>query len=560
MYYLKDIFHFSLASSIFVIFLLPLTALAEYRYVGCYTGTPANMLRDASMSLWRIQKFQTLEACANFCQSGNAPQGADSINKSKTVAPPYAYTYLENPWCFCGNQIQNATKVNDNLCQGQQPYLKNPRSQYTTPPDGGRMVFTIMDRGGGSTIGGNGGSNALGKVWRENESGWSGVWTRRGNSNTFDATWTKGAGRVTAVLTIQIRGNSVSISRNQGSDGNNCKYTGSLAADRRSVSGTYTCNRYSGPYSWSAQITSGGESQPGGLGPEKDGWSVSKGKSLTFYQSQSAASCRSDCGKNTACVGYTWVKPDGYKAGDPPVCYLMSSIEKLVPHPCCITATKNSTLLKPALQGSNSRKERSEDSLLNEIDKLLQIPEPEIPEGLRRITPSDKKASEARISKRIKELFASSPLVSSEPSSHKITESKQQQKKPIKTRGQKSDGMATNLEGWWKWKADCPTVGIITGHWIITEHDPMGPFKGKFKGIKKYIGDFEGIAGDTGSEYGGIFFNRKEPGPKQKWSGEFTNLDWTLIKGHLKSAVLPDCSFTATKCLDSKCSSLFSNR
>jgi hypothetical protein len=44
-------------------------------------------------------------------------------------------------------------------------------------------------------------TDVLGKEWDEIESGISGMWTRRGNSNTWDARWNNGA---TAVLQISI--------------------------------------------------------------------------------------------------------------------------------------------------------------------------------------------------------------------------------------------------------------------------------------------------------------------------------------------------------------------
>ncbi|MEK5059780.1 hypothetical protein BK126_27050 [Paenibacillus sp. FSL H7-0326] len=94
----------------------------------------------------------------------------------------------------------------------------------------------------------------LGRVWYEQEDGWSGVWTRRGNSNIFDARWTmQGAQDITAVLTINISGNNVQVLRRNSSDGNNCTYTGTLAADGRTVTGTYTCTQGGG--SWRATIT-----------------------------------------------------------------------------------------------------------------------------------------------------------------------------------------------------------------------------------------------------------------------------------------------------------------
>jgi hypothetical protein len=34
------------------------------------------------------------------------------------------------------------------------------------------------------------------------------------------------------------------------------------------------------------------------------------------------------------------VKPGGYKAGEPSVCYLMTSFRNPVRHACCVTATR----------------------------------------------------------------------------------------------------------------------------------------------------------------------------------------------------------------------------
>ncbi len=94
----------------------------------------------------------------------------------------------------------------------------------------------------------------LGRVWYEQEGGWQGVWTRRGNSNVFDARWTQsGQTPVTAVLTIRIQGNNVRVERRSSSDGNNCDYRGTLSADGRTVSGQFTCDRGGG--SWQATIT-----------------------------------------------------------------------------------------------------------------------------------------------------------------------------------------------------------------------------------------------------------------------------------------------------------------
>lgn len=94
----------------------------------------------------------------------------------------------------------------------------------------------------------------LGIEWHEQEGGWKGVWRRRGDSHIFDARWTmRGAQNITAVLTINRFGNNVQVLRRNSSDGNNCDYTGTIAADGRTVTGTYTCTQGGG--SWRATIT-----------------------------------------------------------------------------------------------------------------------------------------------------------------------------------------------------------------------------------------------------------------------------------------------------------------
>jgi hypothetical protein len=94
----------------------------------------------------------------------------------------------------------------------------------------------------------------LGVRWIEKEEGWSGVWTRRGTSNVFDLNATKsGQAPLTAVQTITITGNSVSIIRRNASDGNDCEMEGTIGPDGIGVTGTYRC-RSGGPYSWTAQI------------------------------------------------------------------------------------------------------------------------------------------------------------------------------------------------------------------------------------------------------------------------------------------------------------------
>ena len=128
--------------------------------------------------------------------------------------------------------------------------------QYAGRIEGRRVTgFNICNRGGGpwsGTIIREPRVPDLGTRWDEEENGWRGVWTRRGNSNIFDARWTRpGATPVTAVLRMQQQGNNVRIERRNSSDGNDCDYTGRI--EGRRVSGNYTCDQGGG--TWSATIT-----------------------------------------------------------------------------------------------------------------------------------------------------------------------------------------------------------------------------------------------------------------------------------------------------------------
>ncbi len=97
----------------------------------------------------------------------------------------------------------------------------------------------------------------LGRIWRQSENGWVGVWTRRGTSNTFDAVWTKDGHRVTAVLTMKLQaGGGLTILRRDTSDNLVVDYAGTIGKDRR-VTGTGKVRGGIGPYPWSARIEGG---------------------------------------------------------------------------------------------------------------------------------------------------------------------------------------------------------------------------------------------------------------------------------------------------------------
>jgi hypothetical protein len=77
------------------------------------------------------------------------------------------------------------------------------------------------------------------------------------------------------------------------------------------------------------------------LGPPHDNYLLKSGDILRYYGSPSEAACRADCEREGAnCQSYTWVKPEGYQKGDPPVCYLMKTFGQAGQHKCCVTATR----------------------------------------------------------------------------------------------------------------------------------------------------------------------------------------------------------------------------
>ena len=109
-------------------------------------------------------------------------------------------------------------------------------------------------------------ADLLGSVWQESENGWSGVWTRRGASNVFDAAWTLNGQRAAATLTMAMTGPStVSVHRQDIGNGNEFDYSGTVSADG-SVTGTFRPQGGSPTYTWAARIQ-GRQQAPTGAAP-----------------------------------------------------------------------------------------------------------------------------------------------------------------------------------------------------------------------------------------------------------------------------------------------------
>jgi hypothetical protein len=104
--------------------------------------------------------------------------------------------------------------------------------------------------------------------------GWTAVWTRRGNTNTWDGIWKNGSRTETTVMEGGFQGNQATFKRTSSSDGNLCEYTGTIAADGRTVSGTQKCAGIS-DYPWQGTFAAGGGSPTTATTPATSGTAMS---------------------------------------------------------------------------------------------------------------------------------------------------------------------------------------------------------------------------------------------------------------------------------------------
>jgi hypothetical protein len=126
-------------------------------------------------------------------------------------------------------------------------YVSNPTSRTTgapipnaaaqgSPPARGSTPATAVD---------------LGTTWTVVEfNSWFGTWTRRAGTNVFDAVWKNSKDQVLkdTIELLSLEGNKVSLYR----AGNKQRYTGTLAADGRHITGT--ASLYGPGQTWTATI------------------------------------------------------------------------------------------------------------------------------------------------------------------------------------------------------------------------------------------------------------------------------------------------------------------
>ena len=74
----------------------------------------------------------------------------------------------------------------------------------------------------------------------------------------------------------------------------------------------------------------------------EDNISINQANIIRFFAmaSPSPGQCKTACAGDRNCVAYTFVKPGGYKAGDPPVCYLFSTRGQKAASSCCFSGER----------------------------------------------------------------------------------------------------------------------------------------------------------------------------------------------------------------------------
>lgn len=203
-----------------------------------------------------------------------------------TLGPPYAHaemTVIQGPLPLTSGQsgslwvAVNPDQIVVGSCNGSFKFgggvpdyrtyvhesfrlTKTGATEYTfCATTTGDFAFQVWDRTGntthgrikvipvGSTKPTSPSVDLLKNIWRvtEGDPTWTGVWSRRGNSNVFDAIWRHSSGQTASgVLTISLSGNSVTITRGSG------QYTGTISGS--SASGT--ASWYNGGQRWTATI------------------------------------------------------------------------------------------------------------------------------------------------------------------------------------------------------------------------------------------------------------------------------------------------------------------
>jgi len=85
-------------------------------------------------------------------------------------------------------------------------------------------------------------ADGLGNQITETGPAWTGQWTRRPGTTTWDATYSGGTGQPTT-MTVTVSDTTLTAVRTSSADGNLCTYVGTIQADASSVTGQATCSQ-----------------------------------------------------------------------------------------------------------------------------------------------------------------------------------------------------------------------------------------------------------------------------------------------------------------------------
>lgn len=182
-------------------------------------------------------------------EDGRVADGCDATEKMAKACDGkvFCQVYVDNRY-LCGNPTAK-WKVLEvaYTCGGAEELLSFPetaqallRCEASPEPTDTVTPSAQPDAAGGIP----------GHVWNvtEGDPSWRGVWTRQGDSNTFDVvnTRTYGGEVQRFTVTMEVSGDTVTINRNGQF------YNGTLSADRKSASGSATW--YAPGTKWQAMI------------------------------------------------------------------------------------------------------------------------------------------------------------------------------------------------------------------------------------------------------------------------------------------------------------------
>ena len=176
-------------------------------------------------------------------------------SKGASTGASVATIHITGPRSFCahrqdtkawaGQEVDySGTLAEDGTARGTgRVRSSGPFIEWRARPGGGQVPSPEPDK------------DLLGSHWRTEENGWTGTWTRRGTSNTFDIAWVMGSQHGSSVATVTLQGRTLSVQRRDHGAwaGQEVDYTATLDA-HGSFSGKGTMRHTGFTYPWKGRI------------------------------------------------------------------------------------------------------------------------------------------------------------------------------------------------------------------------------------------------------------------------------------------------------------------